>query len=723
MNPLGPGDPLRLGPYRLVALLGDGGMGRVYLGRDAAGRAAAVKVLRRELAYDQSMAQRFVREAQVAQAVTGTGVARVLGAWYEGGWPWMATEFLAGPTLDQHIEEYGPFDDLGVRELGSALARALQDIHAAGLVHRDLKPSNIVMTSSGPRIIDFGIARPEHGLTLTVTGQIPVTPGYGAPEQVLGRRVGPAADVFSLGAVLAYAASGERAFDGGHVATVQYEVVHGEPKLSEVPEPIRVLVAPCLAKDPAHRPIPAQIAAVFATPPSTKRGAKKIWQLGELAADIKQREAAAKRLITTPEAPSPSAFSRRRLVTALAAGGGTVLAASGGGAAWWLLSKNDEPREARKPSEEESTAPPKPWDAKRLTASQYEDGTAPPSLWGPQSGPSPLVVEPLPVRDLVLVQEGSDTLTAYNVVDGTRTWGKENSGWHARYVAPSDELVVTVGPITDDPMGQLLAFDSATGKEKWAAPANAVNVIAADAESVYFTARSDMIRRDIRRDINLLRAFDIASRTIRWTIPMPVECTSATPPKAATDSGFLVVCGQKGKVVTLAARTGKEVWTLSRHTVAVVPIAPAISKGMVYLGGKSLTARKLQDGKEIWSLPAKSKLNKTYGGWGAPTLDGDALYALDGEEMSRHDRRDGKADWTRSLGEVLQQLDPPVVQGKTVWANAHNLDSGGIAALHKDTGNPAWTYARDGKGEWGMAASGNRVFLVHNGKLTAMPVF
>ncbi|MDW6059543.1 PQQ-binding-like beta-propeller repeat protein [Streptomyces sp. FXJ1.4098] len=432
------------------------------------------------------------------------------------------------------------------------------------------------------------------------------------------------------------------------------------------------------------------------------------------------REAAAKQLISLPEARTPSVPSRRRLITALAAGGGTVLAAGGGGLGWWLLSKDTGAGEARsKPTEEESTKPPKPWDAKRLTASQYEDGTAPPSLWGPQDGPSPVVIEPLPVRDLVLVHEGgSMALGAYDVTDGTRKWGTD-VGSYARYVAPSDELVVTVCPVTDGRMGRLLALDAANGKEKWTAPAEAVNVIAADAESVYFTARRDRASTDV----SLLGAVDIASRTTRWTVPMPVECTLVTPPKAATDSGRLVLCGQNGKVVTLDTRTGKQVWTLPRQAVAIEPIAPAVSEGIVYLGGKSLTARNLEDGEEIWSVPARSELKKNYGGWGAPTLDGDSLYALDGEEISRRDRRHGDADWTRSLGDVLQQLDPPVVQGKTVWANVHNLDSGGIAVLHKDTGEPAWTYARDGRGEWGMAASGNRVFLVHSGKLTAMPVF
>ncbi|EST39359.1 hypothetical protein N566_02405, partial [Streptomycetaceae bacterium MP113-05] len=286
MKPLATGDPLRLGPYRLHGVLGEGGMGKVYVGQDGTGTPAAVKVLRPELAHEQNLAQRFVREAQTAQAVTGKGVARVLGAHTEGGRPWIATEFLAGPTLDQAVDDYGPFDEPALRTLAASLARTLAEIHTAGLIHRDLKPPNIVLTSSGPRIIDFGIARPEHGLTLTTTGQIPVTPGYGAPEQVLGQRVDSRADVFSLGAVLVHAATGHRAFDGGHVAALQYNVVHGEPQFGALPEPLRALIAPCLAKDPAHRPHPDRIVAAFAPP----KRAERVWRRGPLADDIKRRE-------------------------------------------------------------------------------------------------------------------------------------------------------------------------------------------------------------------------------------------------------------------------------------------------------------------------------------------------------------------------------------------------------------------------------------------------
>ncbi|MEN8656015.1 serine/threonine-protein kinase, partial [Streptomyces sp. 21So2-11] len=318
MDPLGTGDPLRLGPYRLLGVLGEGGMGKVYFGQDSAGATAAVKVLRPELAHDQNLAQRFVREAQMAQAVTSTGVARVLGAQTEGGRPWMATEFLTGPTLDQAVGAHGAFDETAVRALAAALARTLMDIHTAGLVHRDLKPANIVLTSAGPRIIDFGIARPEHGLTLTTTGQVPVTPGYGAPEQALGQRVGPPADVFSLGAVLVYAASGSPAFSGGHVAAVQYEVVHGEAQLGRVPAQLGPLIAPCLGKNPAFRPTPCQMATAFAPP----RGAERIWRHGPLATDIKQRERTVRQLTTIVSgAGTAQRMSRRRLLTTLAVGG------------------------------------------------------------------------------------------------------------------------------------------------------------------------------------------------------------------------------------------------------------------------------------------------------------------------------------------------------------------------------------------------------------------
>ncbi|WP_143676176.1 serine/threonine-protein kinase, partial [Streptomyces milbemycinicus] len=201
--PLADDDPMRLGPYRLLGVVGAGGMGKVYLGVDAAGRTAAVKALRAADDVDPGMLDRFRREAEVARSVRGPGVAAVLGhgVWAER--PWLASEFLPGLTLTRAVERFGPCAEADVRALGAALAGTLAEIHAAGLVHRDLKPSNVVLTRGGPYVIDFGIARPEHGMTLTGAGSAPATPGFSAPEQVLGRRTGPPGDVFALGAVLA----------------------------------------------------------------------------------------------------------------------------------------------------------------------------------------------------------------------------------------------------------------------------------------------------------------------------------------------------------------------------------------------------------------------------------------------------------------------------------------------------------------------------------------
>ncbi|KUJ65186.1 hypothetical protein ACZ90_50220 [Streptomyces albus subsp. albus] len=702
MNPLGTGDPIRLGPYRLLGVLGEGGMGRVYLGRDDTGRAAAVKVLRRELAADPGMSRRFVREARAAQAVTSGGVARVLGAWPEGGRPWIATEFLAGPTLEEAVERHGPLDGQGVRELGAALAATLQDIHAAGLVHRDLKPSNILLTSDGPRVIDFGIARPEHGLTLTTTGQIPLTPGYGAPEQVLGQRVGPPGDVFALGAVLAYAAGGEPAYQGSHVAAVQYEVVHGEPRLAKVPEPLRTLVARCLGRDPAQRPLPGQLAADLA-PAGTGRPA---WRLGALAEDIERREAAARRLTELPgagpsAAPRASARSRRRLLAGLLAGG-AVLAGATGGAVWWL-GRDDG---AGGPGEDGAPpAPRKPWDAEPLSGSQYRRGTAPPALWGPRQGPTTLAGRPVPVRDLVVV-EVPEGLAAHDVATGRLRWHVPGADY-ANCVAPSDRLVVGV-----DPRGALFGVDTATGEKQWTARLSAVGVLAADRTTVYATVGRPRTR------IDTLCAFDLPSRGVRWSVPMPVRYGTITRPAAAVAPGRLVVCGEEGAVVALDTRTGKRRWRLSRQAPpGAGPLPPAVTSGVVYLGGHTLTARALDDGRELWSLPP----GRGARGWGAPALDGDALYAVRGTRITRRDRRDGTPDWSHEPSSP-PRLAAPVVQGGTIWAAIGDSAADGVAVLHKDSGDPAWTYTRGNPGGWAISAAGNRVFLAHDGTLTAMPV-
>ena len=262
MEGLSAEDPSWIGGYRLLGRLGEGGMGRVYLARSGRGRTVAVKVVQSELARSPDFRRRFAQEVTSAQRVGDTWTAPVLDSDTEAGTPWVATGYVPGPSLAEVVsDQYGPLPEETVHALAAGLTRALQAIHGAGLVHRDLKPSNVLITIDGPRVIDFGIARAldaavqsVHGLTRT--GAVVGSPGFISPEQVRGEKVTPASDVFCLGAVLTFAATGRLPFrtEEGNVHAMLFSVTEDEPDLTGVPERLLPLIGACLAKDPAGRP-------------------------------------------------------------------------------------------------------------------------------------------------------------------------------------------------------------------------------------------------------------------------------------------------------------------------------------------------------------------------------------------------------------------------------------------------------------------------------------
>ncbi|MDX3277380.1 bifunctional serine/threonine-protein kinase/ABC transporter substrate-binding protein [Streptomyces scabiei] len=366
MEPLRTADPSRLGAYRLLRRLGAGGMGVVFLARAPGGAFAAVKVVRASYADDAGFRARFRREIEAARQVDSPWVVPLLDADADAEDPWLATAFVPGPSLAEALEGHGPWSPASVCVLGLRLAEALDAVHRAGLVHRDVKPGNLLLAPDGPRLIDFGIARTPEGTALTSTGVVVGSPGFLSPEQARAGAagIGPPSDVFSLGCVLALAATGVRPFGSGSAAGVLLRTVYDEPELPGVPAELEPVVRACLDKDPARRPTAVEVGAALdaAVPADRER-----WLPEPVTRLIADRSAAVLAMgaiePTRVSAPAPSARSdavaagpapadpdaltvaaskepraagpTRRGFLALGSAGTAGVLAAGGGLWWW----------------------------------------------------------------------------------------------------------------------------------------------------------------------------------------------------------------------------------------------------------------------------------------------------------------------------------------------------------------------------------------------------
>ncbi|MFF5705951.1 serine/threonine-protein kinase [Streptomyces sp. NPDC012794] len=253
-QPLRPEDPATVGGYRLVAVLGAGGMGKVYLSYTLGGRPVALKVIRPEFSEDPEFRRRFQQEVRAAQRVQGLYTAPVIDFDTEGAQPWLATSYVPGPSLAHAVTRHGRLPLRSVLLLAIGVAEALHVIHGAGIVHRDLKPANVLLASDGPRVIDFGIARAADATALTSSGVSVGTPAFMAPEQASAGAVTAATDIFALGQIIAFAAIGAPVYGDGNSHAVLYRIVHEDPDLSALPAELRPLVTRCLSRDPAARP-------------------------------------------------------------------------------------------------------------------------------------------------------------------------------------------------------------------------------------------------------------------------------------------------------------------------------------------------------------------------------------------------------------------------------------------------------------------------------------
>ncbi|MFI1730249.1 PQQ-binding-like beta-propeller repeat protein [Streptomyces acidicola] len=304
-----------IGGYTVVDRLGSGGMGVVYLARSASGRQVAVKLIHAQYAQDEEFRARFRQEVAAARRVSGAFTAPVVDADPDAEQPWMATLYVPGRTLSDMVAKDGPLGGRALRTLALGLGEALRDIHQAGMVHRDLKPSNVLMAEDGPRVIDFGISRAADNQALTVTGRLMGTPPFMSPEQFARPKdVTAASDVFSLGSLLVYAATGHGPFDADSPYLTGYQVVHEAPTLYGVPEPLRSITERCLDKNPYVRPELAELQGLFETLPDTP--APPVWAAPTPASDSGPAQTPAPTPVPTSTpasahtpAPTPAPFA------------------------------------------------------------------------------------------------------------------------------------------------------------------------------------------------------------------------------------------------------------------------------------------------------------------------------------------------------------------------------------------------------------------------------
>lgn len=644
MEPLRPADPRRVGAYEVLARLGSGGMGTVFLGRTAGGRTVAIKVVHAALAGDPGFRARFAREIAAARAVSGAFTAPVIDADADAPAPWLVTTYLPGHSLQRIVDGSGPLPPWSVSTLGAGLAEALVAIHRAGVVHRDLKPSNVLLTPDGPRVIDFGVARAAELSAVTRTGATVGSPGYLSPEQATGAESGPAGDVFSLGAVLTYAATGHGPFGQGAVPDLIYRVVHAPPWLDGVGDPgLRDLLTACLDKDPARRPAAGDVLhRLAASAPAAPYGVG--WLPPPVAAQI---TAPVPLPATIPSGPG---IGRRRLL--FGAAGLTGAAALTGGA---VLLRDRAKRAADgtwtyTPESREVTGGPvlsggllfvtEDYDADGLVALDPRTGAR---RWSTVDVRPPGAADPLRVTAtgrVVYTNGGFKSFKAVDQANGASLW-----------TVTADLITGDPGPVTGGGLlfsagtqseEGLCAYDGLTGQRRWAFnTGQAVQANPCVAGTTVYVANRE----------GTVFAVDTAGGQVRWrrtldpSSGLPVQI--ASPPLMS--GGLLFVVGQDKTLYALDASTGHLKWTSAADTAGGGgPPALAVSGDLVYLtddlGG--LYAIGTRDGRLRWKHVFSSKDH--HAAALSPVMSGGTAFCFNNDTLFALDRATGAERWRAS---------------------------------------------------------------------------
>ncbi|HEY1624993.1 MAG TPA: PQQ-binding-like beta-propeller repeat protein [Streptosporangiaceae bacterium] len=732
MNPLAADDPRAIGEFQLRARLGSGGMGRVYLGISPAGRAVAVKVVYPHLARDPQFSGRFKREVAAAQAVNGAYASPVVAAGPDDDPPWLATAFVPGPPLQDMVMGAGPLPEPAVWRLIAGLAEALRAIHASGLVHRDLKPGNVLMAQDGPRVIDFGIARSLDSTVLTAAESVLGTPSYMSPEQARGEKTGPASDMFSLGAVAYFAATGMAPFGDAQAAVLLYRIVYTEADLEPVPPGLRALVAACLSKNPAMRPTPAQLAGGL---PVAEAGAPGAFWPDAVAryianyqaqldpdAPVRQlppwgaspepppglpmpssglRGLGDTRTRLDPAAPGPGAgrpqdtappagghqpagghhgatqpvsgMGRRRALAALA-GMATAGLAIG---AWAAI-------------RDEGTTGSGHTDSGNLTSADRAHKPLPPSgtrLW---SFPANSSVQSVAASGAIaFAGTYADAVYAMDARTGRQLWR------FATDASSNNQLVTAGGSVfagSDNTGGGITALDASTGKRRWVVDSHGDFGLTVAGHVVYAgTSPKTPVHSGVI-------AISAAGGETLWTYVLDSGISDVMGGLAA-GPGLVYLTTSAGEVIALRAANGTQAWRRALRGASFLEPGPVVSGGVVYAGSQGGTVYALDatSGQELW--------HRSVGKNATVTVADGLVFASSDSGLAALNTSTGALLWHAA---VPQGIFVSTAAGNAVYGAGND---GLLYAWQATTGNKLWAFTTGGPVASNVAVTGGIVFF------------
>lgn len=724
-------------------------MGTVFLARTSSGRRVAIKLIHPQFAADDEFRIRFRQEVAAARQVSGAFTAAVVDAAPEAEQPWMATTYIPGHTLTRRIAAKGPLSGAELRRLAIGLAEALRDIHRVGVVHRDLKPSNVVLSPEGPRVIDFGISRAVDQQTLTITGRVIGTPPFMSPEQLQAPRdVGPRSDVFSLGTLLAYSATGHGPFDAESPYIAAYQVVHEEPSLEDVPVALRTVVESCLAKEPHGRPSADELLVLLRDLPADldQNDARGVGT-GRTRDMVTEHHFAAPATpapaIPTPATPTPPApattpadpdtgnadpdtgsadtsIGRRshpRWRPVFAAAVAVAVAAIGGGVA--ALTAGGFGGNSGGDKGSSSAAP----------GATLPDGFEPWHKAVPGGRPDiPDELRCIAHGDALFCGGGSVVATRIRARDGARVWtakspGVPVNGMHL--VGATDDTVLgyrfAAQDAPQDPPSEVVALDANTGRELWSAPSGAQSTAVTGRTQDAIVVGSDVVTVDASN--SRFEARNAHSGQVTWTSPFPAGTQCAPVPAGPR---LVAMCAKDAEVDALSVRhptlypVDRASGTLGRPIAVNGPAVPmGVANGrlvllQVHMEGTQLTG---YDGVTRVDPASRkvtySRLAKTYAG--TPGMADSTVY-VSGQTglVTALDPATGRKKWSRQTG-VEGAAGPVAGAGALYFSSA----TGRVVALSPDDGKPLWTTDPQVDGLTGEQGASPRVTLAGRAVIVA----